>query len=186
MIPKPRVIDTIDYLRSGRTQNLLDIFSKVSYRNRSINIKELSIGGSIIYGIVDGATTGQNFRSWRFQTTADGIVAHYHEIWTTLGKDKYFLDRSYFHLYTLDEENSLEKEYVLLHCDASEPDDSPHCSYKQSPHLHIEVAAHPIPKAHFALYNGRTIEVLKNTSSFNQALAESVEMLDSQVLKLHE
>ncbi|MCW3089815.1 MAG: hypothetical protein JWP81_884 [Ferruginibacter sp.] len=89
-----------------------------------------------------------------------------------MGNDRYFLDKSYFHLYTYN--NDLKEfEYILLHCDTSEPNDTPHSIYKKSPHLHIEVAEHPIPKAHFALYNGRVAEVLRNIKAYNIALSET-------------
>jgi hypothetical protein len=83
------------------------------------------------------------------------------------------------------EEDLKESEYILLHCDASEPDSSPHSKYKQSPHIHVEVAQQPIPKAHIALYNGRISEVLKSRAAFNSALVDSIGMLNSQILQAH-
>jgi len=180
-----RIIESIDNLQKVRRTDLLNIFSTVAERKKNININSHSIGGSLIFGISDGREPGQNFTSWRFQTTSQNITANYHEIWNNFGKGRYFLERSYFHLYTLVEEDFVEDEYILLHCDASEPDDTPHGIYKQSPHLHIEVAKDPICKAHLALYNGRVNEVLKSRSSFNQALKDSVEMLNSQILQAH-
>lgn len=185
MTPVPRIIELIDTLNSKRNSDLLNIFSTIAFRRKNINVYSRSLGGNLIFSISDGKETGTNFTDWRFQTISENINGSYYEIWTSLGKGSYFLDRSYFHLYSLDEQQLTESEYVLLHCDASEPDDTPHCSYKQSPHLHIEVAQHPIPKAHLALYNGRIKEVLKDLNAFNSALKETIEMLSSQILNAH-
>jgi hypothetical protein len=138
----------------------------------------------LIFGISDGYETGVNFTEWRFKTLCENIKGNYHEIWINHGNGNYFLYRSYFHLYKVSESDKTEAEYILLHCDASEPDDTPHSIYKQSPHIHIEVAENPVPKMHFALYNGRVKETLKGIDSFNQALKESIEMINDQVMKL--
>jgi hypothetical protein len=185
MTPVPRIIETIDNLQKSRNADLIKIFSTIAYRKKAINVQNFSISGSLIFGISDSRETGQNFRDWRFQTISENIKANYHEVWINQGRNKYFLERSYFHLYTVVEEDLSEGEYILLHCDASEPGTTPHSIYKQSPHIHIEVAEQPIPKAHFALYNGRLAEVLKNRASFNSALLDSITMLNSQILQAH-
>jgi hypothetical protein len=181
MTPTPRIIQSINTLRSGRFTTLRDLFSPISKRGKHINIYPISLGGSFIIGISDGKETGSNFREWRFQTTNENIRGCYFEVWLKYEKENCFLERSYLHLYkTTEPEN--ENEYVLLHCDASEPDGTEHAIYKQSPHLHIEVAPYPLKKAHIALYNGRIGEVLKNIGSFNDALRESIQMINSQIL----
>lgn len=183
MTPVPRIIETIDNLQKSRQSDLLNIFSSIAFRKKNIIVSSFSVTGNLIFGISDGRETGQNFREWRFQTISESIKASYHEIWFNHGKGKYFLDRSYFHLYTLKHEDITENEYLLLHCDASEPDNTPHAKYKQSPHIHVEVAQQPIPRAHIALYNGRLTEVLRSRTSFNAALSESIQMLNSQILQ---
>lgn len=185
MIPVPRIVETIDKLQKSRNADLVKIFSTIAYRKRNINVRSFSVSGSLILGISDGLETGQNYRDWRFQTISENIKANYHEVWVNQGRGKYFLDRSYFHLYKVIEEGLTESEYILLHCDASEPMTTPHSVYKQSPHIHVEVAEQPIPKAHFALYNGRLVEVLKNRASFDAALLDSIAMLNSQILQAH-
>jgi len=134
----------------------------------------------LVYGISDGVENGSNFKSWRFKTSANGISANYFEIWNSLESNKYFLERSYLHLFL--DENFKEIEYIFLHSDASEPDNTEHSTYKQSIHLHVEAARYPIPKAHIALYNGRHIEILSSLSSFNKALKESIIMIKSQII----
>lgn len=42
----------------------------------------------------------------------------------------------------------------------------------------------PIPRAHIALYNGRTAEVLKDLNNFDKALNETIQMIDSQILSM--
>lgn len=185
MTPVPRIIDTIQNLSTRRKSQLIDIFSTVSFKKRNINVFNPSLGGSLIFSISDGKENGSNFKDWRFQTISESITAGYHEVWRNLGKEKYFLERSYFHLYMFDEEEQIESEYVLLHCDASEPNNTEHCEYKQSPHLHFEKAQYPIPKAHIALYNGRVHEVLSSLVAFNSALSDAIKMLETQILNAH-
>ncbi len=181
MTPTPRIIEKLDNLRSVRYTVLRDIFSPICKKKNNINVYSPVLGGSFILGISDGKESGSNFREWRFQTINDSIRGCYFEVWINYKKDNYFLERSYLHLYKFNESES-EDEYVLLHCDASEPDNSEHSIYKQSPHLHIEVAPYPLKKAHIALYNGRLKEVLKDLNSFNTALRETIQMINSQII----
>ena len=180
----PRIIESLDDLKSDRWKTLKKIFDGISLRKGNLNVVDISSSGNFILGLSDASQPGSVFRDWRFKTTSPVIEGNYHEIWSDLGKGKYFMNRSYLHLFFQDRSELVEKEYVLLHCDASEPNDSEHSIYKQSPHIHIEMARDPIPKAHFALYNGRILEVLKNLESFDVALKESIEMIDSQVIKM--
>ncbi len=180
----PRITSNIGSLLSKRSAFLTRLFAQISYKGANINVCTPSSGGSLFIGISDGKESGINYRDWRFQSSVQHIYANYHEVWNNIGKDKYFLVRSYLHLYVIDDDFS-EKEYILLHCDASEPDDTPHSLYKQSPHIHIEVAPHPIPKAHIALFNGRQSEILSDIKSFDNALIECINLIDSQFLKLH-
>ena len=178
---KPRIINSLYDLKRDRNTQLLTIFSLIAKRGTKVNVFDRSVAGSLIFGISDGHQNGSDYTAWRFQTLSVNLKANYHEVWASSGKDRYYLVRSYFHLYRFDGEQ--EKEYILLHCDASEPDDAPHSIYKQSPHLHIECAEHPVPKAHFALYNGRVGQVLKNIINFDAALNETILMFKSQVLE---
>lgn len=182
---KPRVITHIDVLRSTRSSTLTALFSGIALRKTGINIGLNSVRGNIIISVSDGREGGTNFVDWRFKTYVDDIKASYYESWNAHSMGRYYLERAYFHLYKMDVSAQVEKEYILLHCDASEPDGSPHSKYKQSPHLHFESAPQPLPKAHIALYNGGTSEVLKSLDTFNLALNDCIGLLDSQVLKLH-
>ena len=184
MTPVARVIESLTTLKTARKDQLRNIFASIASRGKNIQIHDRSSSGDLIYSIADGFETGIDYSEWRFQTICENIKASYYEVWTNHGKGNYFLVRSYFHLYLLSTEDMKMSEYILLHCDASEPDSGKHAMYKQSPHIHIEVAPNPLPKAHFALYNGRIKEILKGINSFNQALKESIDMLNDQVLKL--
>lgn len=177
----PRVIETISKLLQQRPSELLNIFSSISKRGRNIHARNISLGGSLIFSISDGKETGTDFTNWRFRLLPESTVGNYFEVWRNIGKDKYFLDRAYFNIYAI--EDLKEFEYILLHCDACEPDGGKRAIYKQSPHLHIKVSPDPIPKAHFALYCDRINIILKDVTSFNNALAASIEMLDLEILR---
>jgi hypothetical protein len=183
MSPVTRIIESISSLQQSRSSELLEIFSTIAYQKKRINVNNTSVGRNIIYGIADGRENGRDFSAWRFKTISESIVANYSEVWVNFQKDRYFLERSYFHLYSISEDTFSESEYILLHSDASEPNDTPHCLYKQGPHLHFEVAPPPIPRAHIALYNGRLDQILKNKANFDSALEQTIKMLDSQILK---
>lgn len=167
----------------SRIDSIRSILSRIS--SRSINVNQLSLGGRLIFAVSSGHERGVNFTEWRLITKIESITASYYEIWDDHGKGKYYLDRSYFHLYKLDSTEEDESEYVLLHCDASEPLGIPHSAYKQSPHIHIKAAPNPLPKAHIALYNNRADEILQTIDSFDKALNESIQLFDSQILQLH-
>jgi hypothetical protein len=180
MPPVPRIVYDIGPLLNHRRDELSRIFLAISANSRRINFVNASLSGSIICGFNDSLDPGSQFRNWRFKTICDDINANYFEIWKQSTRNQYFLERSYLQLYK--KTSDAEYEYFHLHCDASEPDDTPHAKYKQSLHIHVEAAEHPIPRAHIALYNGR-LEFLRNITSFNAALSESVLMIKSQLLE---
>lgn len=176
----PRIFIDLPSIFTRRKVELTRIFSKISIKGLKVNFVHASIGGSIICGFSDSMTPGTEFKSWRFKTMSPDIIANYHEIWNQYNKNQYFLVRAYLHLFKKTEDRVYE--YIHLHCDASEPDNSPHAEYKKSLHIHVEAAEDPIPKAHIALYNGRP-EILTDLRTFNTALNDSVVMIESQVLR---
>lgn len=178
----PRIKEKLTWLKQNRSAELIHLFNEAALLGKKIQVNFKSISGTVLIGLSDKVESGNDFNSWRFKTSAKNYSAMYHERWILDKKDVYFLERAYFHLYKNDSETLVEKEYILLHCDASEPIGTPHSEYKQSPHLHIECAEHPIPKAHIALFNGQTEEVLSDLKSFNQAIAHSMSMINSQII----
>jgi hypothetical protein len=176
----PRLIERLERLKENRSENLLKVFGDIAYRGQKISIQFKSVGGAVIFGISDKHEFGVNYTDWRFRINEDNISALYYERWIVHEKDKYFLENAYFHLYTKSKENPLEeKEYILLHCDASDSGSV----YKQSPHLHIKCSTDPMPKAHIALFNGSSDEVLSSLKKFQKAFHDSVMMLNVEVVK---
>ena len=124
-----------------------------------------------------------SYKDWRFPTNVDGILANYFEEWTRDyegGQEFWYLELAYLHLYRTDAVNKTAPEYILLHCEPNWNEE--HAIYKQSPHIHIEDAPHPWPKAHIALNVGYLGQVLRDASSLTKALEVAVIMLKNQVL----
>jgi hypothetical protein len=183
MAPIPRITQSINDLNAARGRQIISLLKGVANRGDKISFNNRSIGGrAFIIAVSDAAETGNEFTSWRFKTYVDHYHAMYHEIWIPLHEDIYFLERAYFHLYKTQKSKLEEEEYILLHCDVSEPDDSPHAKYKQSPHLHIKSAEQPLPHAHFALNNCDLEFTLSSLENLNNALTNAIQMIDHQVL----
>jgi hypothetical protein len=179
----PRITSSIDTLNSTRGSQIIGLLKCVANRGDKITFNYRSIGGrAFIIAISDSTETGNEFTSWRFKTYVDQYHAMYYEKWIPLQDDVYFLSRAYFHIYKTRQTKLQEEEYILLHCDVSEPDDSHHAKYKQSPHLHIKSAEQPLPHAHFALNNTDLQLTLSSLDNLNNALQNAIEMIDNQVL----
>lgn len=134
-----------------------------------------------------GLTPGGGYTSWRFSTIASDYPALYYEIWLQDRRDAevWHLQRAYLHIYKINRirREEPEAEYVLLHCDPTELETSPHGIYKRGPHLHIQVAPDPLRHAHIALNLGHLPAVLIDAQSFTNALRTSVKMLRDEVLE---
>ena len=181
--PTPRIVKAIIDLNASRGTQIISLLKGVANRGNKIAFNNRSIGGrAFVIAISDTTETGNEFASWRFKTYVNDFHAMYHEIWRPLQNDEYFLERAYFHIYKTKQSKLEEEEYILLHCDASEPDDSPHSRYKQSPHLHIKSAEQPLPHAHFALNNCDLSNTLSSIDNLHVALENAIEMIDNQVL----
>lgn len=123
--------------------------------------------------------------SWRFATYKHGCWASYYEIWTLTDSrhERYRLDKAYLTLYKRVKDPDQEKQILCLHCDPYEPDDgNPSVEYKKRPHLHVEAAEAPIPKAHFSLTVGSLAEVLTSAGTLTDALESCVKMIKCEVL----
>ena len=136
----------------------------------------------IVLAAHGGAVISQRYVDWRFPTTNPNFSAQYFERWEKHENNLYFLERSYLHLYWLDDFGTAEKEYILLHCDPNEPEDADHYIYKRNPHLHISVAEQPIPHSHFALCLSNIDDVLSSIDRLDDALGHILLMLRDQVL----
>lgn len=130
-----------------------------------------------------GTNPQGSHKDLRFPTNVDGITANYFEQWVRFYKEEeefWYLELAYLHLYKTDRLNKTAPEYLLLHCDPNERRE--HAKYKQSPHLHIEVAPPPWPKAHIALNVGYLEPLLQDASSLTANLFLAIEMLKDQIL----
>ncbi|WP_069660765.1 hypothetical protein [Arcticibacter eurypsychrophilus] len=183
MAHTPRITSSINDLNALRGSQIINLLKGVASRGNKIFCNNRSIGGrAFVISVSDSVETGNEFTTWRFKTYVSQFHAMYYEKWIPLENDIYFLERAYLHIYKTKQTKFEEEEYILLHCDVSEPDDAEHAKYKQSPHLHIKSAEHPLPHAHIALNNCDLNTTLSSLDNLNIALQKSIEMIDNQVL----
>jgi hypothetical protein len=136
----------------------------------------------------EGGMLQSKFADWRFSTCKQNYWANYYELWTLIDSknEKYRLDKAYLTIYRRNKERYTgeEKELLCLHCDPYELDQvtNPSAVYKRSPHLHVEAADHPIPKAHFSLTIGNSPAVLASTQTLTQTLSLCIKMIRCEVL----
>lgn len=136
--------------------------------------------GEIIIGVHEGSLLESDFTYWRFATTTPGFWANYYEIWSLVtGKRRqFYLEKAYLTIYKYD------SEFLCLHCDPNltQTEATEKVIYKKGPHLHIECADKPIPKAHLALNGVYLSSVLNSTANLTRALQWSIQMIRDEVL----
>ena len=133
--------------------------------------------------LASGENTQGDYTQKKFPIT-ETFQASYHERWQRnySGREEYwYLERAYLHFYELNPETTDYDEYLLLHCDPNE--NREHALYKQSPHLHIEFAPEPWPKAHIALNVGYLKEMLTDADALTNVFKDLVVMLKDQVIQ---
>ena len=128
---------------------------------------------------------------WRFTTIVRGVRAGYYERWIASDekRKKYYLDRSYLHLYRSGTDELSEREILALHCDPNEPDDTgelKHAIYKRGPHVHVTAFDQPLPHSHFAHNLGELDSILGSMLSLHRAVSTGIVMLRDQVLDVLE
>jgi hypothetical protein len=141
--------------------------------------------GEFIIGTHDGSPIRSDYRDWRFTSVVHNFQAMYFEIWRrseVKEKEYWYLYRAYLSIYQIDRGQQKETEFLCLHCDPNEADNAPHAIYKRGPHLHINVANHPIPHAHIALNRCHLEEVLNSVNSLTEALKLAIQMLKDEIL----
>lgn len=178
-----RIKQSLSELSTGRTKQIEKLFTSIAFNKRTIKVNHVNVSRDYIMGISDVYERGTDYTAWRFRTNLKNYYAMYYEKWIPYEKDIYYLDRAYFHVYRTNSERDTVEEYILLHCDVSEPDEADHAKYKQSPHLHLHSAEHPIPKSHIALNNGNLKEILESIDGMHLALKQAIDMIDDQILK---
>ncbi|MCF0050620.1 hypothetical protein LXM25_11150 [Dyadobacter sp. LJ53] len=179
---EPRLQLTIDELNSNRVGQIIALFKDLARRRDQINVKQVNITRTLILGVSDINESGTEYGSWRFATQTNNFSAMYYERWLPHQYNIYYLDRAYFHLYRTDPIQLRSEEYILLHCDANEPEEAAHAKFKQSPHLHFSFAEQPIPHSHIALNNGNLNEILSSVDLLHEAFRQAVYMINEQIL----
>lgn len=127
---------------------------------------------------------GADFHEWSFPTIANDLRASYFEIWHDSKKGAWRLHCAYLTLVLIDKIKIAKQEYFCLHCDPYEPDDAAHAIYKQSPHVHIEKAEFPLPRAHIPLSLGHTKDVLSSVENFDAIFKLAIQMIRDEILDL--
>lgn len=149
------------------------------------------------FAMSDSSSSGVNVADFFFRTSYPGIQAQYYEVWKKnpdVQINLYYLEKAYLHIYKVEQQG--RKEFVLLHCDPSfGPDESlkikapdsynkmkRQVPYKRLPHIHIEEAKHPFPKAHLAMNFGYNEIVLESLDSLFTAMKFGIQMLKEEIL----
>ena len=151
--------------------------------------KIVSHRSEVVIGVHSGSPPDDRPTEWRFSTIVQGIRAGYHERWmaTDEKRKRFYMERSYLHLYRRRLNESEEREMIALHCDPNEPDDSglrKHATYKRGPHIHVTASDQPLPHSHIALNLCEVHEVLSSITSLHAAVSSGVVLLRDQVLDL--
>jgi hypothetical protein len=184
----PRVKLTIKDL-AARRRRIRELLTPLVDSPRTLFFQPKSKSGDYIIGTHEGSRPTSFYGDWRFRTIVPELRGMYYEWWKRSEEDKeewWYLYRAYLHIYKLDRAKRQESEYLLLHCDPSEPDGSPRAKYKQGPHLHIHAVndpRDPFPRAHVALNAGHLDAVLANADSLTSAIKMAVNMLREEVLE---
>lgn len=136
-----------------------------------------------VIGVHDGSPSQSELEEWSFATIVSKLRAKYHERWIRLDDKYWYMDRAYLSIYWIERSIPMGiKKFLALHCDPNESDEAPHAIYKQGPHLHIQDAAVPIPRAHIALNRAYLNLVLSSINSLTKALELAVLMIKEEVL----
>jgi len=109
-----------------------------------------------------------------------GFWANYYEIWSLFDERqrRFCLEKAYLTIYKDD------SEFLCLHCDPNftQINTTGKAIYKKGPHLHVECAEKPMPRAHLALTGMYLNKTLKSADSLTQALQWSIKMIRDEVL----
>ena len=147
--------------------------------------KTISRSGQYIIGVHDGSPPQSDFTEWRFATLVHNLQGAYYEIWIRLSDESWYLRQAYLSMHRTDRTSASNTvKFIALHCDPNEPDEASHAIYKKGPHLHIQAADDPIPRAHIALCVGHLNDVLSSVDYLSEAMGLAVRMLREEVLDI--
>lgn len=135
-----------------------------------------------VIGVHDGSPSRSNYQEWSFATIVSKLRGKYYERWIRQDNKSWYMERAYLKIYWVERSTMGEKKFLALHCDPTESDEASHAIYKQGPHLHIQDAAFPIPRAHIALDTVHLKLILNSINSLTKALELAVLMIKEEVL----
>lgn len=139
--------------------------------------------GGKVFAAHDGRALGGGFRDWSFRTFAPDLWCRYFELWRPgIGIDKWNLSRAYLTIAKIDRVSRCLEEVICIHCDPLDTSPEPVGSYKRGPHLHVEVADDPLPRAHFPLNFGHLEAVLSSPDDLTRALKQAVAIVVHEVV----
>lgn len=140
-------------------------------------------------GFIIAAYHGQvsnSFNEARFSTSIKKFQGQYFEIWNPTDHrklEKYFLYRAYLNIY------ADSKEYVCLHSDPEEDEDSPSgtkACYRRCPHVHVKIEHHSISKSHIAINHGYLNQIMMSPDDFFRAMKNGIELISDEILRIYE
>jgi hypothetical protein len=170
----------------GRGHKIAEMLSPIVGK-RPVAYALLKVRNEILIAVHSGPRPITDYREWRFNTISSAVRGGYFERWIPADENrtKYYLDRSYLHLYWQSERHGDESELMALHCDPNEPEDTGelrHSHYKRGPHVHVIASQQPLPHSHFALNSAHLPQILTSVDTLSEAMCNGVALLRDQVL----
>jgi hypothetical protein len=175
---------------SQRGEEICEMLRPLTGKSR-LAYDPVSRRSEILIAVRSGPKLDLSPTEWRFTTFVRGVRGAYYERWVPVDqkRKKYGLERAYLHLYRRDRDEDSEREFLALHCDPNEPDDTGsqrHAVYKRGPHIHVTAAQQPLPHSHFALNRSHLSDVLASVANLSAAVQSGVVMIRDQVLDILE
>ena len=127
-----------------------------------------------------GEKLTSDMRRWSFPSSVDSIICKYGERWrpTSPNAQEFRLQTVYFQLLEHHGRDEEPKEIVAFHWHAVDGGGG----YAGLPHLHVEAADNPLPRAHFGVT--LTVEAQQNTVEYlDRLLDEAIAMVEAEVLQ---
>lgn len=161
--------------RRGDLQTLLGWLSRTQ-----IATAHKSRAGGLIWHAFTGSPPGEDWTSSSIQTTKRLFEVRYREYWSPVdsGATTYSLESLYFELYCLRGPYRDPSELAALHWHP----EGARSPYAKGPHLHIQDARHPVPKAHLGMDLCDWDNICASLSSLMASLERSIRMMIAEVL----
>ncbi len=115
----------------------------------------------------------------------EGTLINYHEQWIeTEGRDEYYFERAYLHLYRGEKRGETVEQILALHCDPAIDPSAPRSEYKRGPHLHISDKHNVFSRAHIGLCLQNLEHTLTNARNLTESLGVAIKMIEEEFLEL--